>query len=145
MKYAAGNIGRVFLVRFEHGDDLIEKIKELAAKERISLASITLLGALKNGELVTGPKELVTPADANWSGFGDGREVLAFGLIVPGEKGIKLHLHGAFGRGGETLTGCLRKNAEVFITIDCIVTEIDGINVVKKKEASTGHEVLTFE
>lgn len=144
MKYASGSIGRVFVVRFEHGDDLVESIKALAIKESLGLATVTVIGALRKGEMVTGPKELKTPADPNWTTFTDGREVLAFGMLVADGSGVKLHLHGSFGRGECTLTGCLRNNSEVFITIDGIVTEITGIKASKKKDDKTGHEVMVF-
>lgn len=145
MQYREGTIGRVFLVRFEHGDDLVKQIKELAVKENIALATITLLGAIKKGDVVTGPKELKVPAESVWASFSDGREVLAAGMIVAEGQEAKLHLHGAFGRGKETLTGCLRKNSEVFITIDGVVTELKGIKAVKRKDEVTGHEVLKFD
>ena len=145
MKYAKGSIGRVFVVRFEHGDDLVEKIKELAVSESVRLATVMLLGALRKGAMVTGPRELKTPAEANWSSFEDGREVFASGMIVNPDGNAKLHLHGSFGRGESVLTGCLRKDSEVFITVDAVVTEICGIKALKRREEKTGHEVVFFE
>ena len=145
MKYAKGSIGRVFVVRFEHGDDLVEKIKELAVLEKIKLATVMLLGALRKGTMVAGPRELKTPAESNWASFSDGREILASGMIVNPDGNVKLHLHGSYGRGESTLTGCLRKDSEVFITVDAVVAEISGVNASKRKDERTGHEVLTFE
>ncbi len=145
MKYAKGSIGRVFVVRFEHGDDLVEKIKELAACENVRLATVILLGALRKGTMVTGPRELKTPAEANWSSFDDGREVFASGMIVNSGGEIKLHIHGSFGRGDAALTGCLRKDSEVFITVDAVVTEILGVKASKRRDEKTGHEVMFFE
>ncbi|MCO5382244.1 MAG: DUF296 domain-containing protein [Methanosarcina barkeri] len=61
MEYAKGRIGRVFTVRIDHGDDLILELIKLAELERIESAVFTLIGALKEAKLVTGPKESVTP------------------------------------------------------------------------------------
>ena len=52
MKYAKGTIRRVFLVKFEDGDALIEKISGLAKKEHIKVATMIFLGALRKGTLV---------------------------------------------------------------------------------------------
>jgi len=49
MKYTKGTAGRVFLVRFEDEDILIEKLGDLARKEKIQAATLIFLGALKKG------------------------------------------------------------------------------------------------
>ncbi|MDD4013685.1 MAG: DUF296 domain-containing protein [Candidatus Omnitrophica bacterium] len=147
MKYSQGTTGRVFLVRFEHGDDLLSSLKELVRKEGIKLAHVNVLGALRKGEMVTGPSQLTLPALSDRRSFDDGREVVASGISIVEDSGeVKLHLHGSLGRGEGTLTGCLRKDVEVFITVDAVVTELLGIKVSKKKDPATGgHEVMFFE
>jgi predicted DNA-binding protein with PD1-like motif len=76
MEYTKGRIGRVFTVRIDHGDDLIKELIKLAELERIESAFFTLLGALKEGKLVTGPKESIVPPEPVWSGFDDVHEIL---------------------------------------------------------------------
>ena len=56
MKYQQAELGRVFVVKFEHGDDLLESIKELVSREEISFATISFLGALLKADIVAGPK-----------------------------------------------------------------------------------------
>ncbi|MFZ5640493.1 MAG: hypothetical protein ACOY4Q_07360 [Bacillota bacterium] len=35
MKYQQGQIGRVFVARVEHGEDLLQEVKQLAEKENV--------------------------------------------------------------------------------------------------------------
>ena len=65
MKYTKGTIGRVFLVKFEDGDILIDNLSLLAKKEMIKAATMIFIGALKQGDLVTGPKKPVIPPEPN--------------------------------------------------------------------------------
>jgi len=146
MKYSQGSIGRIFLVKFEHEDDLLGEIEELARKEDIACATIALLGALVKGDIVTGPEKVEVPATPNWMSFSDVWEVIGFGTITRGGDGkVKTHLHGSFGKGEKALTGCLRNGSDVFITVEAIVTELKDIPVTRKKDEKTGHELLTFE
>lgn len=51
MVYVEFNPGRNFLVRVEHDSDLIQFVTELAEKEKIVIATITAVGALKQAKL----------------------------------------------------------------------------------------------
>ena len=51
MVYAEFNPSRNFLVRVEHNSDLIQFITELAEKEKIVVATLTAVGALKQAKL----------------------------------------------------------------------------------------------
>jgi hypothetical protein len=51
MFYAEFNPNRNFLVRVEHNSELIQFITELAEKEKIVVATITAIGALKQARL----------------------------------------------------------------------------------------------
>ncbi|MGB2600921.1 MAG: DUF296 domain-containing protein [Candidatus Omnitrophota bacterium] len=145
MRYTEGSIGRVFLVKFEHGDDLLGKVKELVVKEDIKLAAITFIGALSKGDIVAGPDKLELPAVPTWISFTDGREVFGSGTIIKEKDEVHLHIHSTLGRGEEVLTGCLRKNCEVFVTVEAIVTEIQGVKVSRVKDKDTGCNVLEFD
>ncbi len=84
MEYAKGRIGRVFTVRIDHGDDLILEFIKLAELEKIESAVFMLLGALKEGKLVTGPKESIRPPEPVWFGFNEAHEILGVGKYFPG-------------------------------------------------------------
>lgn len=145
MQYKSGTIGRVFLVKFEHGDDPVSGIKDLAAKEDISLGSVTFLGALESSRMVVGPKEPKLPPEPEYVSFNDGREVLGFGTIVKKEGEVNPHIHATLGKGRETLTGCLREDCKTFVTIEAVVTEIKGISAERRKDDSTGLNLLSFK
>ena len=144
MDYKSVSIGRVFLVRVEHGEDFLEKLKELAREENISFGTVTFLGALTSADIVAGPKKLELPAQPTDLSFSDGREVVGFGTISRKSGEVTLHVHASLGKGEKTLAGCLRKNCEVFITVEAIVTELVGADVLRKKDSRTGHELLFF-
>ena len=101
MKYTVGSIGRVLVVKVEHGDDLLEEIKNLAIKENIISASLFMLGALKKASLVVGPRECTVPPEPVWASFTDGREIMGIGSIFSDGVEPVIHLHAAFGRGGQ--------------------------------------------
>lgn len=144
MQYKSGTIGRVFLVRFDHGDDILGKVKELAKKENISLASIMFLGALEKADIVAGPKTLELPPEPMKLSFSDGREVLGFGTIASKGNEANSHIHIAIGKGEKTLAGCLRDNSATFLTIEAVITEIEGITVERKKDDTTGINLRSF-
>jgi uncharacterized protein len=145
MQYSTGSIGRVFVVRFDDGDDLIECIKEVARKEGIKAGVIQLLGGMQCASMVCGPKDTVRPPEPMWEGFSDGREVLGFGTIFLSDGEPSIHLHGAVGRNKETLTGCIRTKTRVFLLVEAVITEIIGINATKKPDAQSGITMLRFE
>ena len=61
MDYSQAQPNRSFIVRFDHNDNILETIIEIARKEKIKCAWIWCLGAVKNAEIVCGPVETVVP------------------------------------------------------------------------------------
>ena len=113
MEYRSGSIGRVLMIRFDHGDDLLEGLKEVVKKEGVKSSWFQILGGLRQAEVVTGPEEPVMPPTPVWSQVDEARETLGTGSIhMDGEEPV-IHLHGALGHHGETLTCCIRKNSKV--------------------------------
>ncbi|HWP98267.1 MAG TPA: DUF296 domain-containing protein [Syntrophomonadaceae bacterium] len=128
MKVQEGRIGRTFFVTFENGEDLLGETIDLARKKGIHTALVILLGAMRTGGMVVGPRECTVPPVGMERNFNDGREILAIGTIVSDENGEPtLHLHGAAGRGEHSLTGCLRKDCEVYLIIEGVIMEMEGI------------------
>lgn len=142
MQYQQGSIGRVFLLKFEDRDDLLEEIKKLAAREKVKVATVMLLGGMRSAGVVTGPKEAVVPPEPLWVNFSDGREVVGFGtLFWKGEDPV-LHLHAAVGREKETFVGCVRKDSSVYLVVEAVIMEIQGINARKALNEKTGLVML---
>lgn len=129
MQYSVGEVGRTIIAKVEHGDDLLESIKELARKEQLESAVFFMLGALKSSKIVVGPRETVVPPEGMPRYFEDGREVLAIGTIFSNEQGEPtLHIHGAMGREESVLVGCIRDLSEVYLVMELIIMELKGVN-----------------
>jgi len=57
MKYQVGNTGRIVVARFEDREDVIENLHSIAEKEGIKAAAFYLVGGMREGRIVVGPKK----------------------------------------------------------------------------------------
>ena len=142
MRYTKGSIGRVFLLKFEDDDIMNDELLRLAKKERIKAATLVFIGALKKGDLVTGPKRPTIPPDPNWVAFKDAWEVMGIGTIFSNKKGPQVHVHASMGKKLKTLTGCVRKQSKVFLVIEAVVFELRGVKAMKDIDPTTGLNLL---
>lgn len=142
MKYTKGTIGRVFLLKFEDDDILIETLSGFAKRERIKVATMIFIGALKKGDLVTGPKKPVIPPEPNKVGFKDGWEVMGIGTIFTNSKGPQIHIHASMGKKNKVLTGCVRGKSKVFLVVEAIILELKGVRASKDIDQATGLNLL---
>jgi predicted DNA-binding protein with PD1-like motif len=127
MQYTEGQIGRVFVVRIDDGEDMLESLRTFIAGKEIRAGSITFLGALMSGRMVTGPEEPVIPPVPHFVMFEGGWEVFGIGTIYPGEGGPHIHFHASVGRSGHALTGCLREQATTYLIVEAIIHEFVGL------------------
>jgi uncharacterized protein len=125
MDYRKGSIGRIFIARVDHGEDLLAELSSLALKEEIVSAFFIILGGLEKAEFVTGPKESVVPPVEIWSAFGDGHQIVGAGNIFWENGTPKIHLHGVTGSTKEITMGCIRKTASTFMYLDVFIIETD--------------------
>jgi len=142
MKYTSGKVGRVFLMKFEDDDVLIDEIARLARAEGIKAGTMVFIGALKKGKLVTGPKKPVIPPEPNWVDFKDAWEVMGIGTIFTNRSGPQIHVHTSMGKKLKTLTGCVRKDSKVFLVIEAVVYELTGVKASKDIDPKTGLNLL---
>jgi len=142
MKYTKGTVGRIFLLKLEDGDVLIDNLTQLAKKERIKAATLIFIGALRQGDLVTGPKKPVIPPQPNKVTFKDGWEVMGIGTIFTNSKGPQLHIHASMGKKNKVLTGCVRGKSKVFLVIEAIIIELKGVKASKDIDPKTGLNLL---
>ncbi len=142
MKYTKGSIGRVFLVKFGDDDVLLDEIDKLARREKIKTATFVFIGALKKGDLVTGPKKPVIPPEPNWVPFKNAWETMGIGTIYANSKGPQIHIHASMGKKLKTLTGCVRKRSKVFLVIEAVIFELNGVKATKDIDARTGLSLL---
>ncbi|MDD4957167.1 MAG: DUF296 domain-containing protein [Candidatus Omnitrophica bacterium] len=144
MEYREAKVGRVIIVRFDNGDPLLRGIEEIARKENISFATVTLLGALASARMVTGPEDGAIPPKPIMYDFEEPREVLGSGTIIRSGVSHKVHLHISAGREGGGTTGCLRSGDKVFITVEAVITEVVGPDVSKGFDEGSGCNILRF-
>lgn len=144
MKYKQGGLGRVFVAKVEHGDNLLQELKQLAVKEKIEAGILYVIGAIKEASMVVGPVDISIPPVPVWRRFGDCREIIGIGTLFSGDGEPEIHLHGAVGREDTSLTGCIRGDSEVYLVCEVIVLEVIGIGAIKQLEVNSGLKLLAF-
>ena len=144
MKATEGNIGRVFVIRLEDGDVVPDCIERFAEEKGISVGHVILVGGIGGGEVVVGPRDseemppqpMLLPVDG-------AHEVVGVGVLAPGEDGKPvLHIHGALGRSGQTMTGCLRPGVTTWVVGEAIIYEITGTSVKRLPDKASGFDLL---
>ncbi len=141
MRYTEGTIGRVFFIRIDHGEDLLDTLEYFIIEKGIRTGIIHFLGALESGRIVTGPLSAVLPPEPSYESYGGGWEVVGFATITPGKEGSHIHYHASVGRGREALIGCLRDRAMTYIIVEAVVMELTGTRIVRRSDPRTGLEL----
>ncbi len=144
MRYRAGQIGRVVLARFDHGEAIVPALTELCRAESIRAAWFFLFGGLDAGRLVCGPKGPDLPPDPDWRAFAKPHEIVGMGSVAEKDGSPSLHLHASLGRGTDGLTGCVRKEGQVYIVVEALVVEVTGVAASREPDAQTGLELLSL-
>jgi len=147
VKACEGRIGRVFVMRLEHGDVIPDVIERFAEEKRISAGHVVLVGGIGDGEVVVGPRHsderrpqpVLLPVTG-------AHEVLGLGVIAPDPDGKPvLHIHAALGRSGQTMTGCLRPGVTTWVVGEAIVYEILDVHVRREEDEETGFTLLEIQ
>ena len=145
MRYKAGKVGRVVLARFDHGEQVVPALTALCETERISSGWFFLFGAIAAGRMVTGPREACLPPEPVWTEFAKPHEIVGMGSVAEKEGAPAIHLHASLGRGKEVLTGCIRKEGEVFLVVEALILQIAGVSASRKPDQPSGLELLSVE
>ncbi|MFA5039425.1 MAG: PPC domain-containing DNA-binding protein [Candidatus Omnitrophota bacterium] len=143
MEYRQGRLGRIFVLKFSHKEDVKKSLEGFLKKEGLKTAVFVFLGAFGEGRLVTGPKKAVVPPEPNYAAFKDGWEVLGLGTVFPG-NGPQVHMHASMGKKRKTLTGCVRQGVGIFMVIEAVVFELKGVKAAKELDPKTGLNLLKF-
>lgn len=144
MEYRTGEINRVFIVRFDEGDDFLDGLKKMISKENIRQGWFHVLGGIREAEVVTGPRLPVMPPEPVWDKVNGARETLGSGSIFWDENEPKIHLHAAMGHHGDTLTACVRKGTKVYLVLEVIIFELTGFTAARPWHPEGGFNRLTF-
>lgn len=144
MKFTEGKAGRIFIVQLEKGDIIPGCIEQFAAEHNIKAAYVTIVGGVYKGSVVVGPQDTgAEKPDPMVLPVREAHEILAAGIIAPAEEGSPvLHIHGALGRAGHTLSGCLRKGMEVWLTGEAVIYEIEGVDAQRLLDQESGFKLL---
>ncbi len=142
MKYTKGSLGRIFLLKFEDGDFVVDELSAFARKEKVKAGVMVFIGALNKGELATGPKKPVIPPEPNKMNFEGGWEALGIGTIFCNKAGPQVHIHASLGKKQKVLTGCVRGKSKVFLVIEAVVFELKGVKASKDIDPATGLNLL---
>jgi len=144
MKACQGQMGRVFVIRLEDGDVIPECIERFAEENGVSVGQVILVGGIGDGEVVVGPQSsdemppqpMLLPVDG-------AHEVLAAGVLASDENGKPiLHIHGALGRSGQTMTGCLRPGVTTWLVVEAILYEILGVKAARIMDKESNFPLL---
>jgi uncharacterized protein len=138
MQYAQGRWGRVFVVRIDHGEDLLLSLCQFVMEQEISHGVIHLLGALSEGMMVTGSRHLILPPDPHYETFEGGFDLFGTATIYPSDQGPRIHVHASVGKDADAMTGCLRERAMTYIIVEAVVMEIKGLSAYMQHDARTG-------
>jgi predicted DNA-binding protein with PD1-like motif len=144
MQYSQGRIGRVFVLRLEDGEDLIASLESLAREKSVAAGVALFMGALKDGQMVTGPQEATIPPNPHWERFQSAWEVLGMASIYPGDNGPMVHIHSSLGRGRESLTGCVRIVASVYLVVEAVLFELVGVDARRVLDERSGIHLLSL-
>jgi predicted DNA-binding protein with PD1-like motif len=145
MKYTEANIGRIFILRLEHGDRIPQVIEDLAKQKNIASATVLFMGGAAGGsKVIVGPQD---GAEAKpvpvVTALSDACEAVGVGTIFTNEAGLaKLHLHAAFGRTDTAIVGCTREGVEIWHIGEVVILELLNHSAERKIDPKTGFELL---
>ncbi len=138
-------MGRIFIVRLHDGDHIPDVIEIFAEKQKVNTALCFFLGGAKeNSRIVVGPKDgNVFPPEPMLTLLEGVHEACGIGTLIQNEEGKpKLHMHAAFGRNEETITGCVRLGVDVWQIGEIVILELTGTEAQRVADKKTGFEFL---
>jgi len=140
-------MGRVFFIRLEHGEIVTECIERVASDNGVSHGYALMVGGVGGGQVVVGPRKSdERPVEPMLLPIGGAHEVAAVGILAQDKSGKPImHLHGALGRSGQTVTGCLRVGAETWLVGEVVLFEVLGVKAVRKMDKKSGFELLEVD
>lgn len=144
MEYQVGRPGRIVVVRFGDGDDILGGLVEIVRKENFRAAAFHLVGGMKKGRFVVGPATEEMPPVPVWRELDESHEAVGFGTIFWQEDTPKVHFHGAFGKHDRVRAGCLREGSECFLVLEAVIMEITGVDVMRELDPASGMVLMKF-
>jgi predicted DNA-binding protein with PD1-like motif len=136
------------VARLEDGDPIYASIESIATTENFSHAMVWIIGGMKNGKVVVGPRDqdpaATFPYQTMVQEFTDAREIAGIGMLFPGADGkAKLHMHAAIGKGANPIVGCPRLGADCWLVNEVVIMELCGIAAKRVRDSVSRFELLT--
>lgn len=144
MEYTSGRLGRVFAARLHDGEPVYRAVEEIARREKIESGVVLLVGGVRRGGVVVGPEKADGPIRPMVRRFDDAREIVGVGTVHQADGKPSLHLHGAIGRGDQTIAGCPREGLDAFLVLEVVIVEVTGLGAARVLDAASGLRLLTF-
>ena len=133
--------GNTIVARFDRGEEITAKLRELCEKENIRLASVEALGA--TDEFTVGVYN-VDEKQYHALTFTGAHEIVSLtGTVNTMDGAYYSHLHMSAANESGTVVGGHLNAARVSATCEMIVTVIDG-TVDRFKDAATGLNLFKF-
>ncbi|MCL2789243.1 MAG: DNA-binding protein [Desulfobulbus sp.] len=145
MRFSEARPGRVFVLRLEDGEIVHEMIERFALEQGIEAASLLAVGGADAGShLVVGPRDdRGLPLQPMPWELQHVHEIAGVGTLFRDEAGTPLvHMHMACGRGGGTVTGCIRSGVKVWHVLEVIIHELVGTSARRVVEHPLNLQLL---
>lgn len=142
MHYQVGTAGRIIIVQFDDRDDMLNHLVTIAKKENIRAAVFSVVGGMREGNIVVGPEKDEFPPKPVWKELGESHETVGLGTIFWEGDEPKVHFHGVFGKKDMVKAGCLRKMSEVFLILEAVIIEIQGVSATRELDPVSGMTLL---
>jgi len=142
MKYDRVQIGRSFIVKFDHNDDFYTEIHRLCDIEEIHAGFVTFLGAIKKSSVVVGPRDESLPPKPVMRTINTPHEVVGVGSIFMKDGKPSVHTHTIFSDQKGSFVGCIRDISHIFIVVEAYITEFINCNAVRTFDEETGLDLL---
>lgn len=145
MKYTEADIGRIFILRLEHGDRIPRVIEEFAKQKNIASATVLFMGGAAGGsKVIVGPQDGASAKPIPVvTALPDACEAVGVGTIFTNEAGApKLHLHAAFGRAETAIIGCTREGVDIWHIGEVVILELRNHSAERRIDPKTGFELL---
>ncbi len=142
MEYRVGRPGRMVVVRFGDGDDVLAGLAEVCRREDIRGAGFSLVGGMKRGRYVVGPETEAMPPVPVWRTLEESHEAVGFGTIFWEGDQPRVHFHGTYGKHDSVKAGCLRQESAAFLVLEAVITEILDVEAVRELDPASGMVLL---
>ena len=146
MQYSEAKLGRIFVIRLEHGDIVHEQIEQFAMEKSIRSATLVIVGGADQGsKLVVGPERAdQSPIVPFIHTLGDVHEVAGTGTVFWDAETDRptTHIHIACGRDASTITGCVRQGVRVWQMMEVVLFELTNSTAARVPQPGMGFKAL---